>query len=99
MLTFDNTTRWYSIEDKYINWIHYMLKNKKQLIDIGSKVRLIFNDGTVSVLEIGKSPNLDQGIVSCESPIGKALLGHQQGEEISYYLIDRCLSVKILEIR
>ncbi|MFJ5530811.1 GreA/GreB family elongation factor [Streptomyces sp. NPDC093261] len=55
------------------------------LVGVGSTVTVRFPDGTVETLQIGESAEeLDATLVTADSPLGRALLGHHAGDTVSY---------------
>jgi transcription elongation factor GreA len=63
-------------------------KNLKNVVQIGSRVKLIRNDGLERVFQIlGKTEtNPESGFVSNESPLGKAVLNKKVGDKFSFKL-------------
>ncbi|WP_426367309.1 GreA/GreB family elongation factor [Streptomyces sp. E-08] len=54
-------------------------------VGVGSSVTVRFADGTESNLHIGELANaLDATLVTAESPLGRALLGHGAGDTVTY---------------
>ncbi|MER5205541.1 GreA/GreB family elongation factor [Streptomyces sp. NPDC002825] len=54
-------------------------------VGVGSTVTVRFADGTESTLRIGELANaLDTNLVTADSPLGKALLGHRAGDTVTY---------------
>ena len=60
----------------------------KDVVQIGSRVSVSFDDGKADQFTIVGSSEADpkQKKLSNESPVGKALLGHKDGDEISVNL-------------
>ncbi|MEV6198917.1 GreA/GreB family elongation factor [Streptomyces sp. NPDC051771] len=54
-------------------------------IGVGSTVGVRFGDGTESTLHIGELADADDpALVTADSPLGRALLGHAAGDSIAY---------------
>ncbi|WP_030757784.1 GreA/GreB family elongation factor [Streptomyces griseus] len=54
-------------------------------IGVGSTVTVRFDDGTESTLHVGELADADDpGLVTADSPLGRALLGRTAGEDVSY---------------
>ncbi|MFI0924694.1 GreA/GreB family elongation factor [Streptomyces sp. NPDC021012] len=54
-------------------------------VGVGSSVTVRFADGTESTVRIGELANaLDATLVTADSPLGKALLGHRAGDTVTY---------------
>ncbi|MFC9392275.1 GreA/GreB family elongation factor [Streptomyces sp. NPDC057027] len=54
-------------------------------VGVGSSVTVRFEDGTESTLQVGELANaLDATLVTADSPLGRALLGHRAGETVTY---------------
>ncbi|MFH8840449.1 GreA/GreB family elongation factor [Streptomyces sp. NPDC017868] len=54
-------------------------------VGVGSSVTVRFADGTESTVQIGELANaLDATLVTADSPLGKALLGHRAGDTVTY---------------
>ncbi|MFF9342804.1 MULTISPECIES: GreA/GreB family elongation factor [unclassified Streptomyces] len=54
-------------------------------IGVGSTVGVRFDDGTESTLHIGESADAeDPALVTADSPLGRALLGHAAGDSVTY---------------
>ncbi|MFF0473396.1 GreA/GreB family elongation factor [Streptomyces sp. NPDC004284] len=54
-------------------------------VGVGSSVTVRFADGTESTVRIGELANaLDAALVTADSPLGKALLGHRAGDSVTY---------------
>ncbi|MFJ3306347.1 GreA/GreB family elongation factor [Streptomyces sp. NPDC086549] len=55
------------------------------VVGVGSTVTVRFADGTVETLRIdAEAVQLDQTMVTADSPLGRALLGHRTGDLVSY---------------
>ncbi|MFB7450025.1 MULTISPECIES: GreA/GreB family elongation factor [unclassified Streptomyces] len=54
-------------------------------VGVGSSVTVRFEDGTESTLQVGELANaLDATLVTADSPLGRALLGHRAGDTVTY---------------
>ncbi|MGY3334590.1 transcription elongation factor GreA [Streptomyces filamentosus] len=54
-------------------------------VGVGSTVTVRFDDGTESTVHIGELADADDpGLVTADSPLGRALLGRTAGEDVSY---------------
>ena len=76
--------------------------NQDDVINIGKKVKLLFMDTNkerefyfISSIEVDPLNNK----ISIESPIGKALKGHEKGDEVTYKSeTNKITKVKILDV-
>lgn len=90
-----------------ISEIEHILKHSKLIqhgdsntVELGSTVHLELEDGHQHYTIVGKTEaNPDEGKISNESPIGKALIGKKQGEEIEINVPSGTLKYKILEVK
>ncbi|WP_030215405.1 GreA/GreB family elongation factor [Streptomyces bikiniensis] len=54
-------------------------------VGVGSSVTVRFDDGTESTVQIAELADaLDSSLVTGDSPLGKALLGHGAGDTVTY---------------
>ncbi|WP_329285052.1 GreA/GreB family elongation factor [Streptomyces sp. NBC_00691] len=54
-------------------------------VGVGSTVTVRFEDGTESTVQIGEvAAVLDRTMVTADSPLGGALLGHRAGDTVTY---------------
>lgn len=54
-------------------------------VGVGSTVTVRFPDGTEMTVEIGEVAEvLDRTLVTTDSPLGRALLGHRAGDTVTY---------------
>ncbi|MEU9736713.1 GreA/GreB family elongation factor [Streptomyces sp. NPDC048002] len=54
-------------------------------VGVGSTVTVRFEDGSEQVVSIGEvAESLDQNLVTADSPLGGALLGHRVGDTVGY---------------
>jgi len=70
-------------------------------IRIGAKVRLLDIDTNEEVeykLVSSEESNPQEGLISVSSPIGKALLGHREGEVVEIKIPVGILNYKVLQI-
>lgn len=68
-------------------------------IDLGSTVHLELEEGTQKFTIVGSTEaNPDEGKISNESPIGKALMGRGKGEEIEVQVPSGTITYKIVHI-
>lgn len=70
-------------------------------VGIGCIVSIKFQNNSTRVFEITDSIQRvapEKGVISHESPLGKALIGREAGERVSYIVSDRTLPVEILSI-
>ncbi len=87
--------------------IEHILKHSKliehkdsNIISLGSTVHLELEDGRQHYTIVGSTEaNPDEGKISNESPIGKALLGKKPGEEVEINVPSGTLKYKILEVK
>ena len=55
------------------------------VVGVGSTVTVRFPDGSVETLRIGElAEALDQNLVTSDSPLGRALLGHRPGDSVHF---------------
>lgn len=74
--------------------------NKGDAVALGSTVHLELEDGQQTYTIVGSTEaNPDNGKISHESPIGKALLGKKAGEEVEIEVPSGTLVYKILEVK
>ena len=73
----------------------------RDVVDLGSTVTVEEEDGTVSTYTIVGHAEADpqKGLISNESPLGKALLGHKAGDEVELQTPGGTVKVRILEIK
>jgi transcription elongation factor GreA len=72
---------------------------KGDKVSLGSTVHLELEDGQQRYTIVGATEaNPDQGKISDESPIGKALLGKKPGEEVQITVPSGKLTYKILKV-
>ncbi|MFF3462197.1 GreA/GreB family elongation factor [Streptomyces sp. NPDC001984] len=55
------------------------------LVGVGTTVAVRFGDGTAETFQIGETAEeLDPRLVTADSPLGRALLGHRPGDTVTY---------------
>ena len=76
----------------------------KMIISVGAKV--VLQDGTGQIEEIelvrpasAKELDLEHGQISVDSPVGRALIGHKAGEEITVRTPRGEICYQILEVK
>jgi transcription elongation factor GreA len=87
--------------------IEHILKHSKliqhdesNIVSLGSTVHLELEDGKQHYTIVGSTEaNPDEGRISNESPIGKALLGKKSGEEVEISVPSGTLKYKILSVK
>ncbi|MFF2847930.1 GreA/GreB family elongation factor [Streptomyces sp. NPDC058001] len=58
---------------------------RTDVVGVGSTVALRFADGTVDTVQIGDAAEEpDRTLVTADSPLGHALLGHHTGDTVTY---------------
>lgn len=69
-------------------------------IEIGSTVTVMFQSGETMAYTIVQAIRTDPDhcIISCDSPLGKALLGKRAGDTVIYTVGDRAIQVDIVQI-
>lgn len=70
-------------------------------IAIGDTVRIKFPSGPAVSFTIAPSLHTDpgHGVISCDSPLGKALLGKKAGDRVTYAVENRMFQADITEIK
>ena len=73
---------------------------QREIVDLGTRVTVAEEDGTTHTYTIvGQAEAAPQeGLISNESPLGKALLGHKVGEEVEVRAPGGHFKVRILKI-
>lgn len=73
----------------------------REVVDLGSKVTVEEEDGTVSTYTIVGHAEADpaKGLISNESPLGKALMGHKKGDEVEIHTPSGTFKVRILQVK
>jgi len=55
------------------------------VVGVGSSLTVRFSDGTEEAVQIGELANeLEETLVTADSPLGHALLGHRAGDSVTY---------------
>lgn len=69
-------------------------------IEIGSTVTVMFQSGETVTYTIVQATRTDPDhcIISCDSPLGKALLGKKPGDTVVYTVGGRAIQVNIMQI-
>lgn len=58
---------------------------RTDVVGVGSSVTVRFADDTVQTVQIGEvAEDLDPTLVTTDSPLGRALLGHRAGDTVAY---------------
>lgn len=58
---------------------------RTDVVGVGSSVTVRFADGSVRTAQIGEvAEELDPNLVTIDSPLGRALLGHRVGDTVRY---------------
>ncbi len=75
-------------------------KKPSGVVSVGSRVTVVEGDGPPETYHIVGPAEADpsQGRISYESPLGKALLGHQVGDEVRVSAPARVMVFRIIEI-
>jgi len=71
------------------------------LIKEGHSVKVIFSNGNTRLFKISTNSDHaapESGIISLESPLGHALMGKKQGDDVEYRVGERLLKVKIVGV-
>ncbi len=73
---------------------------RRDVVDLGSKVTVEDADGTVSTYTIvgHAEASPQEGLISNESPLGKALLGHKKGDVVEVEAPGGSFQVRILRV-
>lgn len=90
-----------------ISEIEHILKHSKliehgdsSIVSLGSTVHLEVEDGKQQYTIVGSTEaNPDEGKISNESPIGKALLGKKSGQEVEINVPSGMLKYKIIDVK
>lgn len=73
--------------------------HKQMIIGLGSKVTISINGERQTFQILGSSEtNPDRGIISHNSPLGSALIGHAVGERVKIHHIDNDIVCTIISI-
>ena len=77
-----------------------ILQLKEALVEVGSRVVVELKYGRTLSFTLTE-PNLgdpDRGLVSCDAPLGKAILGKKEGEEVTYKVGEQTLGAKVIKV-
>lgn len=87
------------IEDHLKNALIFYPNKNTQVIQLGHTVLLEINNKQKTYTILGSSEtNPTAGVISHNSPIGSALLGHRVGDEVKVTLADKEIIYKIIKI-
>jgi transcription elongation factor GreA len=77
-----------------------VISNKgRGVVSLGSKVHVELEDGEQEYVIVGSTEaNPDKGYISDQSPIGKALLGRKQGDEVTVEVPSGTIIYKVKRI-
>ncbi len=70
-------------------------------INSESKVKIKFSDGRIKEFKLTTIPsevNPENGCISIDSPLGKALLGNQKGNKVCYMVNGKKFEIEILDV-
>ena len=71
----------------------------REAVGIGSTVLLKLDENSLLSLTVAHANgNPDLGIISCDTPLAKAIIGRRAGEIASYSVGDQIYSAKIIEV-
>ncbi len=72
----------------------------EKTVEIGDKLIVEFYNGQTLTFTVGGpgEGNPDRGVISCEAPLAKAILGKKQEESAAYTVGEKILTVKIISI-
>ncbi|MEU9080233.1 GreA/GreB family elongation factor [Kitasatospora sp. NPDC048538] len=69
------------------------------VVGVGSTVTLRFADGSRETVAVGElAEHLEQNLVTADSPLGRALLGHRAGDTVDYQTPGGGTSAVVLSI-
>jgi transcription elongation GreA/GreB family factor len=69
------------------------------VVGVGSTVKVRYADDSVATVQIGEGAAvLDQTLVTADSPLGSALLGHRAGDVVSYEAPDGQATVTVVSL-
>ncbi|MFJ1601886.1 GreA/GreB family elongation factor [Streptomyces sp. NPDC088253] len=72
---------------------------RTDVVGLGTTVTVRFADGAEETVQIGDvAEPLDQTLVTTDSPLGHALLGHRAGDSVSYDAPDGQTTVTVLSL-
>ncbi|MGW6403137.1 GreA/GreB family elongation factor [Streptomyces sp. NPDC055134] len=69
------------------------------VVGVGSTVKVRYADDSVATVQIGEGAAvLDRTLVTADSPLGSALLGHRAGDSVSYDAPDGQATVTVVSL-
>ncbi|MGW0965713.1 GreA/GreB family elongation factor [Streptomyces sp. NPDC002516] len=69
------------------------------IVGVGSTVTVRFSDGTTDTVQIGEGAAvLDRTLVTADSPLGRALLGHRAGDTVDFEAPDGPRSAAVVSL-
>lgn len=69
------------------------------VVGVGSTVEVRYADGSVATVQIGEGAAvLERTLVTADSPLGSALLGHRAGDSVSYDAPDGQATVTVVSL-
>ncbi|MEV6014546.1 GreA/GreB family elongation factor [Streptomyces sp. NPDC051997] len=69
------------------------------MVGVGSTVTVRFSDGTTDTVQIGEGAAvLDRTLVTADSPLGRALLGHRAGDTVDFEAPDGPRSAVVVSL-
>ncbi|MFF3450200.1 GreA/GreB family elongation factor [Streptomyces sp. NPDC002667] len=69
------------------------------MVGVGSTVTVRFSDGTTDTVQIGEGAAvLDRTLVTADSPLGRALLGHRAGDTVNFEAPDGPRSAVVVSL-
>ncbi len=86
--------------ERIINNAQVIIKQQSDLVTIGSLITVEFNQQKKQYTIVGPQEiNPAQGLISNESPLGEAFLGHKVGDKVEVVVPSGKVIYKILEIK
>lgn len=68
-------------------------------VGVGSTVTVRFSDGTTDTVQIGETAAvLDRTLVTADSPLGHAILGHRAGDSVDFQAPEGPRSVVVVSL-
>lgn len=80
---------------------HEKAKGVLDIVEIGSVVEILLNNTKQLTVRIGGSAESDpaSGVISYQSPLGKALMGTRKGEKREYRVVgEKTMNVQVMKI-
>lgn len=69
------------------------------VVGVGSTLKVRYSDDSVATIQIGEGAAvLDRTLVTADSPLGSALLGHRAGDSVSYDAPDGQATVTVVSV-